>query len=194
MRKIGEVGQTALRWVQVDGDTGVYELRARDEVVGTLFRVKAAGTLFAAVAADGRWTFKRGGFLPPHVTVRHMGEEANIATLVLNWPSSGKLSFDDGRTYQWRAAHRRQHYSKWIDEGGAIVVKLTSWASPSRHDATVEVELAAADTRDLSLLTMLGWYCVVLAPELSSQAPAKQGYTQQLMPLEHKQEGPQIGP
>src|SRR5262249_55709871 len=121
------------------------------------------------------------------------GEEANIATLVLNWPSSGKLLFDDGRTYQWRAAHRRQHYSKWIDEGGAIVVKLTSWASPSRHDAMVEVELTADDTRDLSLLTMLGWYCVVLGPELSlsSQAPAKHGPPQLLMPLEHEQGGPQ---
>ncbi len=173
MHPIGEVSHAALYWVQVGG-TGGYELRCRDEVVAALFPIKASGTLYAAVAADGRWTFKRSGFLSPRVTVRRPGEETDVATLMLNWPRSGKLTFDDGRVYQWRAAHRRQHYSKWMDESGAIVAKLTSWASPGRHDAQVEIAPATSGVRDLSLLIMLGWYCVILGPELSPPIAAQQ--------------------
>jgi hypothetical protein len=176
MRAIRDIGRTTLQWLLAhrcatsSEPCESYELRAGDDVVGTLRRVKPTGTLFAADTADGSWTFKRGGFLPPLVTVRVAGEQTNAAVFTHAWPSTGSLEFADGRTFAWHATHRRQHFCKWTDGGAHWIIRLTPSAELARVAAIVEIAPRALEQPDLTILIMLGWYVMLLERELSAAA------------------------
>src|SRR5260221_536807 len=89
VRAIRAFDNTILHWVSLGRGQGVYELRAGDEVVGTLRRVKLPGSLCVLDTADGTWTCKRSSRLAAAVTVRVAGEETNYAVFTHHWPTTG---------------------------------------------------------------------------------------------------------
>jgi len=100
---------TILHWVSLGRGQGVYELRAGDEVVGTLRRVKLPGSLCVLDTADGTGHVNAAATLEAAVTVRVAGEETNYAfSLITGLPPVARPG--QCRKFRWHAAHRRQRF------------------------------------------------------------------------------------
>jgi hypothetical protein len=165
VRAIRAFDNTILHWVSLGRGQGVYELRAGDEVVGTLRRVKLPGSLCVLDTADGTWTCKRSSRLAAAVTVRVAGEETNYAVFTHHWPTTGTLDLGNGRKFRWHAAHRRQRFWKWTDASNRWVVRLTQEGESPAPVARVDLAPGAGDLPDISLLITLGWYVALLELE-----------------------------
>lgn len=178
MKPIRAIANQFLRWTQPALLKREYELRAGDEVVATLRWQKTFGSLALAETANGTWTFKRSGFLRPKVMVRVPGSETEVATFKPGWGGEGTLRFSDGRYYQWQ--HTNFWRSDWFfsDQGGEPLVHFKAEFEASaavilfKHAAEVKFEPTAASVPDLSLLTALGWYLMVLMSEDAAGAVA----------------------
>ena len=165
MRSIRELSGQPLRWAQPGAFTREYELRAGDEVLATLRWQKTFGSLALAAAADGTWTFKRSGFLSPQVTVRLPGSEADVAVLRPGWRGEGALELSAGRRYPWRNTSFWRSEWAFADVAGEPLVQFKPEFAFFKQAAEVTVDPRAAPLPDLSLLTLLGWYLMVLMSE-----------------------------
>jgi hypothetical protein len=172
MRTIRDVAGEALRWAQPSAFKREYELRAGDEALATLRWQKTFGSLAVAASADGAWTFKRSGFLSPKVTVRRPGAEAEVAVLKPGWRGEGTLELAAGRRYQWRNTSFWRSEWAFTDEAGEPLVQFTPEFAFFKQAAEVKVETRAGSIPDLSLLTLLGWYLMVLMSEDAGAAAA----------------------
>jgi hypothetical protein len=178
MRSIREVAERPLRWTQPSALSREYELRDGDEVLATLRWQKTFGSLALAESADGAWSFKRSGFLGPKVTVRVPGSETEVGVFKPGWRGEGTLRLSNGRGYQW--VNTSFWHSEWAfaDEAGEPLIRFKpefdSTAVPLffTHAAAVKLEPSALSVPDLSLLTVLGWYLMVLMSEDAAGAAA----------------------
>jgi hypothetical protein len=137
-----------------------YELKLNGEVVATLQRPSAWSCNFRAETQDGRWTFRRGGFLGTGAEMVDATSERRLATFKSAWAGGGTLTFADGQTFHlrckglWRPA--------WIvtTESGHLVLQLHS------RGKTVELGPGAGlSVSRLSLLIAFAWYRVLQAEE-----------------------------
>jgi hypothetical protein len=163
MRSLKSVGEAELRWTQPRLRQASFELRAGDEVYATLQWTKAGGSLVAGETAEGRWTFKRVGFLNPRVTIRRAGEETDLATFRPSWKGDGTLRFADGRVFSLDAADF--WWSEWslnTADGRPLIVFRRDMGRLFRSEATVELKPEARDLPELPLLALLGWYVMIL--------------------------------
>jgi hypothetical protein len=172
MKTIREVGLDKLTWAR-KGDR--HELRAGKDLVATLQLLKGA-SLFLGEAADGQWTFKRTGWLCPKVTVRRKDDTTDVITFT---PSTGgALEFPDGRRYFWASTQRGpfpsppQEWSFKDTDGDVLVWMNLTGTAPVTLSAEVTVSRAALALPDLSLLTLLGWYVLVLTSNDAAEAAA----------------------
>lgn len=101
MRLIQEAADQELIWRQPSAFKEHYELRAGDEVLGTLDWENGWGTLATARTAEGAWTFKRSGFWQQRIGVRPLGSEREVATFVPGWTGNGTLTVEGERTFLW---------------------------------------------------------------------------------------------
>jgi len=152
MKSIREAARRALTW-KLMNDT--YELRSGPDLVATLRWQK--GSLFLGEAVEGRWTFKRAGFLRPKVTVRLENSPTNLATLGFSG-SGGRLEVTDGRAYFWTAAR-----AEWSikDAAGNVLIQMKSTGAPGNLSGEVELTPAALALPEVSFLILLSWYVLV---------------------------------
>jgi len=148
-----------LTWVQPRALRAEYQLIADGKALASLRWKKAFGSLATAEAADGRWTFKRVGFLRPRVTVRAEGSVADVAVLE---PGTGVLQFSDGHRYHWVNTSSWGGEWAFASEDGTVLVRFLFPMASLRMRGRVQVEPEARTQQDLSLLLLLGWYLVVL--------------------------------
>ena len=179
MEQLRRVFGQSIFWVQPKALQRQFELRTDDQLIATLRFEKAFGTLATAESADGRWTFKRVGFLSPRVTVRRAGEETDLAEYRPRWTGTeGTLAFAAGRQYHWKTANFWATRFVWRDEGGDLLVTFQSGGKKAKlsdvfkTQARVRFEPAGEGGDDLPLLTLLGWYLIVLQQEDSAAVVA----------------------
>jgi hypothetical protein len=172
MSAIREVADQVLRWTQPTLFAREFELHAGDEVVGTLRWQKTFGSLALAEAADGAWTFKRSGFLRPRVTVRLPGSEPEVAVLEPGWRGEGSLVCSDGRWHRWQNISFWRSEWAFADDVGETLVHFAPEFAFLGHAAEVKFGPRAASVPDLSLLTLLGWYLMVLMSQDTGGAAA----------------------
>ena len=55
-----------------------------------------------AETTEGFWTYKRGGFWHPQVTVWPSGEQNGQLVFEADWNNGGRLSLSSERIFQWR--------------------------------------------------------------------------------------------
>lgn len=162
MRSLRKVESFTLEWAQTSVMSQSFELRGDGAVVATLEWEKLFGSLATARTADGTWTFKRGGFLTPIVTVRAPGSEKDLAVLTVVWGGGGDLAIAGTRTYAWK---RRGFWSgqwgfEWID--GGHILHFEPKFSIAKRKAELHLEPAAHAVPELPLLATLGWYLLIL--------------------------------
>ena len=161
MRKIIELADQQLKWVQPSALKMKYELRAGDELVSTLNFRSSFGTFATGESADGCWTFKRVGFWQTRVTVRPCDGDTEIATFRSNtWRSGGTLEMFHKREFPAKT-NLWQTKFEYQNESGNTLIQFKS-GGLLHLSATVEIQPRAVGMPELPMMVMLGWYLIVM--------------------------------
>jgi hypothetical protein len=161
MKQIAEVAGAELRWQQPSALRQQYELATDDTLVATLTFRSAWGSLARAESADGCWSFKRVGFWQTRTTVRRCESETDLAIFRHNtWSGGGTLTFSDGRVFHLTS----NTWQTKLDVLDSQQISLLHYASIGlfKLGATLSVEPHAIASTELPLLTLFGWYVIVM--------------------------------
>ena len=142
-----------------------YELKLNGDTMGTLEHPSCWSSKFLAKTRDGRWTFRRGGFLGTGARIEDADSEQSIATFRSSWSAGGTLIFADGQTFH--LACKGLWHPVWTvaTEDRQPVLHLRT------REKTVELRASAAvPSVRLSLLIMFAWYRVLQADEDAASA------------------------
>jgi hypothetical protein len=136
-----------------------YELVLNGEVVGTLVRPSVWSCKVLAETQDGRWTFRRGGFLGSGAEIADSSEQ-QIATFKTSWGGGGMLTFTDGQTFHLRCKGWWHPVWSVVTQSEQPVFQL------HRSEKTVEISPGVTPLHGrLSLLLMFVWYRVLQSEE-----------------------------
>ena len=161
MRKIIELVDQHVEWVQPRALKMHYELRASDELVATLHFRSSMGSFATGESADGCWTFKRVGFWQTRVTVRLCDGDSDIASFKNNtWSGGGTLELSDGQMFPATTSFW-QTKLEFQNESGNTLIQFKS-GGLLHQSAKVEIQPSAIGTPELPFIMMLGWYLIVM--------------------------------
>ncbi len=161
--------QQTLKLKQPSARKQAYELRADNELVGTL-HWNTLGSSCAAETADGAWTFNRQGFFKVHVTARALGSEQDVLVYTPNWTgTNARMEHCDGREFALNGPH-------WWGNRFTLVQKSTSAEDVEllavqihfrlfRGSADVMIQPPLVQMEDASLLTLFSCYLAAMAVE-----------------------------
>jgi hypothetical protein len=165
MKALRDLVGLELGWAQPERFRRRFELRQEADLVATLEWEKAFGSLATATAADGRWTFKRGGFLSPHVTVRDAGSDSNLAVFRPGWTGSGAVEHASGRRFLWTSANFWSTQWEWRLPDGTGLLTFRRLSVLARMEGQLQVAPVSASIPEAALLACLGWYLLILQSE-----------------------------
>jgi len=145
-----------------------YQLKRNDKVVGTLEPRSFWSSNFVAETEDGRWTFRRGGFLGTGAEIVDAASGRPIAAFKSCWGGGrGTLTFADGQTFHLECKGWWRPLWSVTTDGGQPVLLL------HRRERSVELPAGAAVAESrVSLLVMFAWYRVLQAEEDAAAAGA----------------------
>jgi hypothetical protein len=151
-------------WSKLPRNRG-YELKLNGDVVGRLHRPSCWSTKFLADTQNGRWRFRRSGFLGTGSEILDLASEHQIATFKSAWGNGGALTFADGQTFQLGCKGWWRPVWTVTTGGGQPVARLHV------REKTVELETGAAVPENRwSLLILFAWYRVLQAEEDAAAA------------------------
>jgi hypothetical protein len=130
------------------------------------------GSLAEAEFGENRWTFKRGGFLRPRVTVRTNTAAEDAAVLELSFGGGGLLRVRSGRCFRWSRQGFWSHRFAFADDKGVELVIIEPKLGLLRRSGAAYVCEKAADLQELPLLLLLGWYVTMLISDDDAAAVA----------------------
>lgn len=172
MQKISEIISNEVAWFQPDWRKHEIEIHAGHDILGTLYWERGFESLAIAKSADGVWTFKRGGFIRPQVTIRAEGKDWDIARIQVNWSGNGMLEFSDGRHFHWGYTNLKRTEWRWDWADGTSLISISE-PRVGNHEGIIEIHPYAISVPDASMLTLLGCYLIVLCSnDISLQAKA----------------------
>jgi hypothetical protein len=161
MKKIIELVDQQIEWVQPRALRMQYELRANSELIATLRFRSSLGSFATGESADGCWTFKRVGFWQTRVTVRHCGGDSDIASFKNNtWSGGGALELSDGRVFP-ATTNLWQTKLEFQNETNKSLIQFKS-GGLLHQSAKVEIQPSAVGILELPFIMMLGWYLIVM--------------------------------
>ncbi len=170
MRTIREIGQQELTWTQPRKSRRDYELRAGEEALATLRWDRQQRQVAAGEAAEGRWTFRRQGFLHQQVEARLSESELVIARFQPLWRGGGTLELPDGQRFGLRPTSFWNAEWAWTTAGNDILLRIKRAARPSATKGQVDLLPGASALPEVSLLILLGWYLIMLAADDATTA------------------------
>ena len=144
-----------------------YELRANNELVGTLHWPTVLRSLCVAETVDESWNFERLGLLNSRVVARVAGSEQDVLTYRHNWTQTlGTLKHIDGREFTLRGSNWwRNHFTlvQKLTQGEDVellTLKINFTLLRASADVTIHPQLAR--TEDAALLALFSCYLVLL--------------------------------
>lgn len=177
MKPIAEVLSLPLAILQPKATERSFELRAGEELAGTLAFRSSFGSLAMARTAESAWTFKRVGSFSPRATARLEGSERDLVVYTPRWiGQSGEIALEGGERLRFAATGFWGTRFALSDAAGRALA--TFGPEPEAHrlsdlfraQAVVGVDPAASARSDLGLLLLFGWYLVVLHHEDATAA------------------------
>lgn len=161
MRSIIGIPASPIVWKQPKLMEPAFELRYSEEILGTLRFKNSFGSLAEGTMAEGKWTFKRLGFLKTHVTIRKTDDQRNIAIFNNNtWSQGGTLELPDGRKYQANSNFWHSQF-EFTDIQEKPIIRFTNIGGFKLH-AQLEILPGAKDLADTPWMVLLGWYLAVM--------------------------------
>ena len=160
---------TPLEWIQPRTFDRYFELRAGNDLLGTLCWQGVLSNLATAKTVYGSWTLEQIGILSQRVEVREAGTEALLATYHPKLMGNGVLEFADGRVLVWEPTNFWSTDWSFFDEADNSSVALKEgvenarWRDMFKTQMTATVEQQEAWTpSQLALLAALGLYLILL--------------------------------
>lgn len=178
MKSLSHLNHTVLSCVQPKTFERFFEIRQNDEVVATLAFESKFGTLASAVTADGAWTFKRVGFLNPHITVRCSDNEEDLAVYEPRLLGGGVLSFPHGLTMKWKPTSFWGGSWSFVLSDENVLIGFTSGLEHSKladifkTQATIDINPIPYVKKYLTMLAVLGMYLILMEREESGSVAA----------------------
>jgi DNA-binding Xre family transcriptional regulator len=170
MKAFRELTHQELKLQQPSARKKEYELRADNELVGTLHWPKVFFSLCIAETADGSWTFNRHGFFNLRVSARVAGSEQDVLIYMPNWTGmNGTMKHRDGREFNLHGANWWGNRFKLVQKPAQgedvelLDVKINFYFLRGSADVAIHPKLA--QTEDASLLAMFSCYLAVMAYE-----------------------------
>jgi hypothetical protein len=120
--------------------------------------------------SDGRWTFKRVGFLSARVTVRVAGSESNIAVFESGFGGGGTLHLAGSRQLHWKKTGFWNPQYVFKSDGDEAYLSLTPHFGLLKAQAAVTIGESAFRLDETPLLVILGWYLMLLEAEDATAA------------------------
>lgn len=148
-----------------------FELFRQSELFGTLKFHSYWGSLAWSEDPIQAWSFKRIGFLNPHVTIRMPDADSDYALFIPKLFTGGTLHPPDGRLIYWQPLNF--WYTKWLftDTRGSPVLSLIQQYQPAdepklsdliKIQADMAVERNHITNLEFSMLVNLGFYLLVM--------------------------------
>ncbi len=165
-------------WTQPTALSRLFELHRHDEPFRTLEFRSMWGTLAWSKDAIQEWSFKRVGFLTPHITVRMPESDSDFALFDPKVCGGGILHTPDGHPYRWEPLNNWHTKWRFTDKKGAHILSFEQDAEEVKLSelftiqAAVTVETSRITNLEFSMLVNLGFYLVVLNSMDSSAAAA----------------------
>lgn len=149
-------------WTQPEALRRLYELSFNGREVATLSFDKGFGSLATGEFGEGKWTFKRAGFLCPRVSVREAGSDADIGIFTPTWTGSGWLTLSSGRRYHLR--HTNFWATEWAFEieDGTTAITLAGPHGLFKHGGYARVSQSVAAQPETPIMVLLIWYLRLL--------------------------------
>jgi hypothetical protein len=165
----GQIGQE-LNWTQPHALRRYHELRSDRGLYATLKWKRMFGSLAVAECSEGRYSFKRAGFLRPYVTVREENSESDLAIMKFRSGSvfmntafglSGVLEFETGSRFTFNRLSFWKSRWAFADVNGVPVV---TFERKMRGKPTGKVTIDCDSRREpyLHILLTVGWYVIIL--------------------------------
>ena len=155
-------GQT-LQWRQPKRFRREYQLHSQDHTWGTmLFDENHFITRATAITAEKEWNFKYTRFSLPKVTVQKKNDLVAQAIIETNWGWCGTLILADGRRYTWKSTDHTENEFRFLTSNEFPVMYFRPRVRLFKIEAEVEIDPTVLHNPHLPLLTMLGWFLVLL--------------------------------
>lgn len=171
MERLSEFTQSKAEWIQPKTLERFYELRSGAARLASLAFRSSFGTLAVAETAEGRWTFKRVGFLNPRVTVRVAGEQDDVAIYHPKLWGDGVLIFDEGISLTWQPVNFWRTEWVFTNSAGRLLMRFYLGRENEKlrdlfkTQATVEILSADASRHLFPVLAPLGLYLLIIHRE-----------------------------
>lgn len=107
--------------------------------------------------ANGAWRIRYEGLFARDLTARDAATDAVVARYRAGWWGQGTVTFDRGRTWQWRRVDFLGRRHEWRDGGGLTCVSFTRGRGMSGRTTEVQVGAHMADDPALEPLVLLGY-------------------------------------
>jgi hypothetical protein len=182
-----ELQQADLQWVRTELAVGqeTFELRAHDDVVGSVCCHGLMIPSADAQAGDDRWTFAFNGILRNRLNVCNQTDSRPVATYeasVVRGPLRGTVRLADGRRLYWLKERHWGLVWTFITEQGTPIAYFRQRVE---QGAVVELADAARSEPELPLLLTLGFYLRRIGIE-EEQAEAKREARRQQLKARQK--------
>jgi hypothetical protein len=155
-------GQT-LRWVQTKVLGSDYQLYSQKHVLGSLRYIE---TRFLrqgiAKTTEGEWHFKYTRFSLPKVTIQRKNDLVAQAVMETNWGWYGTLIFPDNVRFLWKPKDEAENEYCFLNLSGHELVSFYPRYSFLKLEAEVEIHPTALQNPRIPLLTVIGWFLVLL--------------------------------
>jgi DNA-binding Xre family transcriptional regulator len=177
MKAFRELTHQELKLQQPSARKHAYELRADNELVGTLHWPKMFRDLCIAETADGSWTFNRYGFFRLRVTARETGSEQDVLVYTPKWTGmNGRMEHVDGREFDlqgpnwWGNRFTLVQKPAHGEDVELLAVKINFTFLRGSADVVVQPQLE--QTEDAALLALFSCYLALMAYEDMSSGTA----------------------
>ena len=157
MKSLSGVDLDSLEWVQrsITED----ELVSGNETLAALHWTSSWSSLAVAESAEGRWTFKRVGFIHSKVTIRKEGGNADLYVVPLGWSGEATITLQELGAFKWTP---NVSHTTWIlrdsQEIEVMRIELNGFVNVS---GKLTLKQTSLDSEKLTLLAILGWYVIM---------------------------------
>jgi len=163
--ELGCIDVPSLKWEQPKWTQRLHRLVCGETVYATLEWPEAFRSMAVSNSREGRYTFKRGGFLHPFITVRRQEFEMELAKLSLDWKGNGHLVFTNAQRFTFTRNGLARFDYEVTDHRGERLFSLKKEMSAIKHSGEVHITPAGMSHRDIALLVNIAWYLAVMVTE-----------------------------
>lgn len=178
MKEFATSAGDELLWKQPKATVRYFELFRQDEPFGTLEFRSMWGTLAIARNPIQDWSFKRMGFLNPHITVRYPEAESDYALFFPKMFGGGTMQMLDGRPFTWEPVNFWRTKWRFVDKSGFPILSFEQGSEEFKLtelfklQAVVRIESSRITNLEFSMLVNLGFYLIILYQADSAAASA----------------------